>query len=143
MRLWHVDLLPFLPDKQFRGQLREIIAILHNIQSYGSPRHLLVNRLCDYPMQDVCIYYYRYAELWQQRYQKVIAEQYQRQFSKPEDAFSARCFIGWHDRRYLRICMANLCEKHIFGSGASQITEEEWQTLCDGYASITGERYVL
>ena len=24
MRMWHVELLPYLPDMQFRGQLREL-----------------------------------------------------------------------------------------------------------------------
>ena len=30
MRLWHYKLLPYLPDAQFKGQLRELVAILHD-----------------------------------------------------------------------------------------------------------------
>ena len=28
MRIWHYKLLPYLPDKQFKGQLRELVAIM-------------------------------------------------------------------------------------------------------------------
>lgn len=29
MRLWHCELLPYLPELQFKGQLRELVAIMH------------------------------------------------------------------------------------------------------------------
>lgn len=46
----------------------------------------------------------------------------------------------WHGKTYLRICMANLLEKHL-GVGKSRITDEEWKVLIDGYKNITGEEY--
>ena len=50
-------------------------------------------------------------------------------------------FEDWHNKEYLRVCMANLYEKHIFGIGKSRITDEEWQRLIEGYKQITGEEY--
>ena len=50
---------------------------------------------------------------------------------------------GWHSKEYLRVCMANLYEKHYFGIGKSRITDEEWKRLCEGYKVITGEEYKL
>ena len=52
-------------------------------------------------------------------------------------------FEGWHNKEYLRVCMANLYEKHIFGIGKSRITDEKWARLCEGYEQITGEKYVI
>ena len=31
MRLWHYKLLPYLPDAQFKGQLRELIESLSRL----------------------------------------------------------------------------------------------------------------
>jgi hypothetical protein len=39
--------------------------------------------------------------------------------------------------------MANLYEKHVFGVGKSRITDDEWETLCQGYKNITGEDYKI
>jgi hypothetical protein len=52
-------------------------------------------------------------------------------------------FKGWHNKEYLRVCLANLYEKHYFGIGKSRITDEEWQRLCEGYKTITGEDYKI
>ena len=52
-------------------------------------------------------------------------------------------YEGWHDKEYLRICMANLYEKHKFGRGESRITNAEWERLLFGYKEITGEDYVV
>ena len=30
MRMWHYRLIPYLPDLQLKGQLRELVAIMHN-----------------------------------------------------------------------------------------------------------------
>ena len=49
-------------------------------------------------------------------------------------------FKDWHNKEYLRICMANLYEKHI-SQGESQITDEEWQKIIDKYKKITKEEY--
>ena len=48
----------------------------------------------------------------------------------------------WHDKIYLRICMANLYEKYL-GVGKSALKYDEWNLLLEGYKKITGEDYSI
>ena len=65
-----------------------------------------------------------------------------RVFYRPWRYFFGELFDGWHNDEYLRICYANLLEKHN-GIGKSRVTDEEWQRLCEGYKIITGEEYKI
>ena len=144
MRLWHYRLLPYLPDAQFKGQLREMVAIMHDWRDKGKTNHILINRVMEYPRVDLYSYFIRYCDAYQQRcegrFPKCVEE---------FDAFNASGdwtitpFEGWHDKAYLRVCMANLYEKHVYGRGKSRITDEEWRRLLRGYYNITGEHYII
>jgi len=48
MRLWHVELIPYLPSKQLTGQWRELLAIKGAVDKNGTPNHGLVNKIMDY-----------------------------------------------------------------------------------------------
>ena len=48
MRMWHIGIIPYLPNMQLKGQLRELIAIMHNWRDKGYPQHLLVNNITNY-----------------------------------------------------------------------------------------------
>jgi hypothetical protein len=52
-------------------------------------------------------------------------------------------FKGWHDDEYLKICMANLYEKHEKAKGKTQISQKEWQRVIEGYKTITGEYWKI
>ena len=53
-------------------------------------------------------------------------------------------YFNWHNKEYLRICMANLYEKYMFSClGKSEIDLQEWNVLCAGYKAITGEEYTI
>ncbi len=145
MRLWHYKLLPYLPDAQFKGQLRELVAIMHDWRDKEKTNHLLINRVMEYPKRELGGYFLEYALEYCRRYNKPISLKINAEFV---------CFCGgvaesppfkngWHNKEYLRVCMANLYEKHFFGIGKSRITDEEWQRLCEGYKAITGEDYVI
>ena len=56
MRLWHKNLIPVLPREQLVAQWREISAIAGNIQTKGTPNHILVNKIMDYPMNHFVTY---------------------------------------------------------------------------------------
>lgn len=146
MRLWHYELLPYLPDLQFKGQLRELVAIMHDWRDKGKTNHLLINRVMEYPKNDLARYFVRYEALYQKRYGAWLTKYWYEcaEFDDtPAEQRSNGCFDGWHDKEYLRVCMANLYEKHYFGIGKSRITDEEWQRLCDGYKAISGEEYSI
>ncbi len=147
MRLWHYKLLPYLPDAQFKGQLRELVAILHDWRDKGQTNHLLINLVMQYPKTELLRYFTYYCHAYESRYRKVPQKDYLLEFRAFADMepmlFTEHLYAGWHDKKYLRVCMANLFEKYFFGVGGSKITEEEWQRLLQGYRDITGEDYCI
>ena len=143
MRLWHYKLLEYLPEAQFKGQLRELVAIMHVWRDKGRTNHLLINRVMEYPKNDLVRYFLEYEIEYHKRYGKWL-EEYSKEFVAFNDnGKNNDIFEGWHNKEYLRVCMANLYEKHIFGIGKSRITDEEWARLCEGYEQITGEPYAI
>lgn len=146
LRIWHYELLPYLPDQQFRGQLRELIVIMHDWRDKGKTNHLLINKVMKYPKSHLSYYFFLYDKEYQRRYGKRLDKHYaefiafckgSRQVHEKQDLFAF-----WHNYEYLRICMANLYEKYL-ASGKNKVTEDEMNVLKDGYYKITGERYVL
>ena len=145
MRLWHKDLIPYLPDLQFKGQLREMVAILHDLKSKGKTNHLLINPVMCFSPRNLTTYFLLYRKEYIKRYRKDIDLRVIQEFLDwgGDVPVLYAPFAGWHCNEYLRVCMANLYEKHFFGIGKSRITDEEWQVLLDGYKAITGEEYKI
>lgn len=143
MRLWHYQLLPYLPDLQFKGQLRELVLIMKQ-RHEGTTNHLLINNVMDYLGNDL----YAYAELYLieyvKRYHKApksLTEEmkiYEKDFGKGKPT---EIFKDWHNFEYLRICMANLYEKHKYAKGKSRITDSEWKKLSDAYKLFVWGEY--
>ena len=146
MRLWSWQLLPYLSDLQFKGQLREMVAIKRDWETKGKTNHLLINRVMEYPKSDLYRYFCEYEAEYFNRYGKTL-DGYSSEFGRfanwSVETKNNTIFDGWHNKEYLRVCMANLYEKHYFGIGKSRITDEEWQRLCEGYKTITGEEYKI
>lgn len=152
MRLWHVDLLEYLPDKQLKGQLREVIAIMHNWRKNGNPKSLIVNKVTEYPKTDLYHYFLAYCDVYKKRFNKDIKDIHKQDFEDfVKDEFVMRknyrrepIFRGWHNKNYLRVCMANLYEKHFMAKGKTTLTDLEWNRLLEGYKELNGgEIYVL
>ena len=147
MRLWHYELLPYLPELQFKGQLRELVAIMHDWRDKGKTNHILINRVMEYSKEDLFRYSVRYDDEFIRRYGTSMGEKYKREFidfcHDRHSYLSYEIFKDWHNKEYLRVCMANLYEKHHFGVGKSRITDEEWQRLVEGYKQIAGEDYII
>ena len=146
MRMWHTELLPYLPKAQFKGQLRELVAIMHDWRDKGKTNHLLINRVMNYPKVELYVYFRRYFALYQIRGYGNINEKIEFEFDDFVDDWDqlldGPIYQYWHDNTYLKICMANLYEKYL-ATGKSKITEEEWRILLDGYKKITGTNYVI
>ena len=143
MRLWHYKLLPYLPDAQFKGQLRELVAIMHDWRDKGQTNHLLINLVMQYPKADLYGYFLWYSVEYTIRNngkQPKCSLEFAN-FSEHQD--TSYPFKGWHNEKYLRVCMANLYEKHVFGVGKSRITHAEWERLLQGYYDITGQHYEI
>ena len=146
MRLWHYELLPYLPDAQFKGQLRELVAIMHDWRDKGITNHLLINKVMEYEKNELVRYYIYYETSYHERYGKWLNQKYWSEFKEFQESQPDKkknYSKDWHNKEYLRVCMANLYEKHVFGVGKSRITDDEWAVLLKGYKQITGEQYEI
>lgn len=129
MRLWHKDLIPVLPDKQLLGQWRECCAIAKNIATKGTPNHLLVNKIMNYPSDHFWSYGSFVAGEMLHRGFAVDFEKFNKYFpfggyalEKIDDIFK-----GWHNKRYMSQCFMNLQEKFDCGG----IKAEDYNKICD------------
>ena len=162
MRIWSWQLIPYLSDLQFKGQLRELTAIMRSWRDNGTTNHILINKVMEYEKKHLTSYLLLYRKEYIKRYHKdidrgILYEFFDFASYKINQDFTwspvtnkivavrvlNNFFPDWHNKEYLRVCMANLYEKHHFGIGKSRITDEEWQRLCEGYKAITGEDYVI
>lgn len=143
MRIWHKDLIKFLPDAQLKGQWRECALIAYGLQKNGTPNHLLVNIVTKYSYGEFATYCKKVEqEMFNRGFHTTIESQKKIYFKAWNYIHEKLIFKGWHNKEYLRICMSNLLEKHR-GIGKSRITDEEWARLCEGYEQITGEPYAI
>lgn len=125
MRLWHYDLLDVLPSMQLRGQWRECCAIARNISEKGSPNHVLVNRIMDYPMSHLYSYGFLVWMEMEKRGYKCDFMRFGHYFTWPHEArleSKEAIFCDWHNKKYLRQCYYNLEEKRDCGA----ISDAEW-----------------
>ena len=133
MRLWHKDLIPYLPKQQLIGQWRECCLIAKNIAERGTPNHLLVNKIMNYPKW----HFRRYTELvikeCENRGYKIAGYKFYVWFNRWIEESSIKYFGGsdsfifndWHTGRYLKQCLYNLEEKYDCGG----IPEDEWSKI--------------
>ncbi|MBR5823665.1 MAG: hypothetical protein IKY67_05950 [Paludibacteraceae bacterium] len=145
MRIWSWQLLPYLPDLQFKGQLRELVATMHDWRDKGKTNHLLINMVMNFSKEHLKEYFELYHLEYVRRYKKEINKNIVEEFNNFDKSNNKDfvVFYPWHNKEYLRVCMANLYEKHYMGIGKSRITDEEWAILCEGYKTITGEDYSI
>lgn len=127
MRLWHKDLIPGLPRQQLLGQWRECCLIAKNIAEKGTPNHLLVNKVMEYPREHFVTYAAHVAHEMEKRGYRVDINRFMK-WGGEVQAFVrfSTIFAGWHNDRYLIQCFHNLEEKYDCGG----ISEEEWQKVC-------------
>lgn len=140
MRLWHKDLIPVLPRQQLLSQWRECCCIAKNLAIGGTPDHILVNKVLNYPPAHFEMYCKKVHFEMQRRGYKVKdtvlvmllrnlstasnREEFNRDVIVP-------LFETWHNDRYFWQCYYNLQEKYDCGG----ITEDEWQKIEEVAAS--------
>lgn len=133
MRLWHKDLIPFLPRQQLLGQWRECCLIAKNIATKGKPNHILVDRIMDYPINHF-IYYGRLIDLEMTKIgYKINSDKFDNWFRDDNGAIPypypryENLFCNWHNKKYLYQCLSNLQEKYDCGG----ITGDEWDRIVE------------
>lgn len=118
MRLWHKDLIPVLPQQQLVGQWRECCLIAKNIAMNGTPNHLLVNKVINYPMGHLWMYGDLIRNEMESRGYKCDFERFEQWLDKPYAMIVPDyddLFRDWHNERYLTQCYTNLQEKYDCG----------------------------
>lgn len=131
MRLWHKQLLPYIPRRQLLSQLRECVAISKSIYEKGTPNHILVNKIMDYDLSEfrmycnmviyeiVCNRGYEVSESTINKLENYI------DFNIDSQVINNEIFKNWHNEMYLKICLYNLYEKYLCGG----IKQEEWDII--------------
>ena len=137
MRLWDKRLIKVLPHRQLCSQFRECCAIAKSISEKGTPNHILVNRIMDYPLYHFTTYtklvademikrgykcdYHKFCEYIKPA---LIKTTYPWMTVTKEDLFN-----DWHNERYLKQCLYNLQEKF----DSKGISQEEWNKIENMY----------
>ena len=128
MRLWHKNLIKVLPREQLVAQWRELSAIAGNLNTKGTPNHILVNKILDYPREHFISYalyvrqemtrrgYKTMDSVWDKIYCTRESDYGEMEFVPLEDLFP-----DWHNDRYMDQCYYNLQEKYDCGG-----VSEEW-----------------
>lgn len=111
MRLWHTDIIPFLPKGQLLSQWRELNSIFAK-----EDRHVLINYIYDYPKTHLKAYTELViAEMKARGYNIRSYEKMTRYFADVPDERVEKPFADHHNDDYLDICYYNLKEKFIRG----------------------------
>lgn len=131
MRLWHKDLIPVLPRKQLSGQWNELSAIAGNLLLKGTPNHILVNEVLEYPLNHFITYgdLIYHARIKRGLTANMCVRNKIHSVYDPDSVFTSiaydELFSEWHTDRYLRQCYYNLQEKYDCGG----ISQEEWEKI--------------
>ena len=128
MRLWHKSLISALPREQLVAQWRELSAIAGNLNTKGTPNHILVNKVLGYPRSHFVSYAYYVREEMTRRGYRTMESVWIKIFSTTDANFKLvpieELFPGWHNDRYLEQCYFNLEEKYDCGGVAQEWFEK-------------------
>lgn len=130
MRLWHTQLFDSLPRQQLVAQWRELSSIAGAIQKNGTPNHMLVNFVLDYPYDHFISYAFYLRQAMTRRgyrtmdsvWNKIIALKPDYQLLSLEDIYADKM-----NKFYLKVCLWNLIEKVQCGG----IIEEPYRTCIE------------
>lgn len=132
MRLWDYRLLGALPRKQLVSQWRECVLIAKNISEKGTPNHILVNKIMEYPIDEFYTYGYYVSEEMRKRGYKCNLQKwydYMWKLKRNGEPYNlcvlTPIFREWHTERYLKQCIYNLQEK----ADCLGVSVEEWEKI--------------
>ena len=145
MRLWHKDLIKYLPKQQLLGQWRELCLIGGLLASDHTPNHILVNPILDYPPEhfeafcnlvidtmnnnnlDINDTVLRKLQDNVRAWRLYLNEDLPFDYIDRDWSMNLGepIYFDWHTNRYLKQCYYNLEEKYDRGG----IPEDEWMRI--------------
>lgn len=137
MRLWHKNLINYLPRQQLISQWRECCCIAKNICTNGTPNHILVNKIMDYPLSHFYFYGIEVYIAMKSRGYECDFNKFNKYFNNKEkdeikNITQFLLFKDWHTERYLTQNYYNLQEKFDCGG----INKKEWKILMNKYHEL-------
>ena len=131
MRLWHYEVLPFLPKSQLLAQWRELNSIFAK-----EDKHVLINYIYEYPKSDLRGYTELVlTEMRRRGFNIRTFDKMERYFEGVESVHVPIPYARHHDDMYLTICYYNLFEKFL--RGQKDYSEEEFAALKTYYERKT------
>lgn len=140
MRLWHIDLIPYLPKSQLLAQWRELNSIFKK-----QDKHILINYVYDYPKTYLGFYTKKVIDEMLARNIKIKSyKNFEKYFSEYSNEYGAVQKIlslikqpkfAEHNDEYLTICYWNLREKYL--RGQKDFLPELWNKLEKFYKEKT------
>ena len=131
MRLWHKSMISALPREQLVAQWRELSAIAGNLSTKGTPNHILVNKVLDYPREHFISYAFWVRQEMTRRGYRTMDSVWNKIYCTRETDWGEieiipieELFPGWHNDRYLAQCYYNLEEKYDCGGVAQEWFEK-------------------
>ena len=152
MRLWHRDLIKYLPKQQLLGQWRELCLIAGLLANDHTPNHILVNPILDYPPE----HFEAFCNLVIEEMNNHNLDINDTVLRKLQDNVRAwrlylnedlpfdyvdrdwsmdlgePIYFDWHTNRYLKQCYYNLEEKYDRGG----IPEDEWMRIFANFGGV-------
>lgn len=129
MRLWHKNMICVLPREQLVAQWRELSAIASNIKNKGTPNHILVNKVMNYPMNHFITYAAAIRAEMTRRGYRTMNSVWDKITSVVDGDFQilpiSEIYKEWMNNLYWTICYYNLKEKWMCGG----INNTDWQKI--------------
>ena len=125
MRLWHIDIISYLPDSQLSEQWKELDLIFRK-----QPKDVLINYIYEYP-KEYLLYYSNVVmkELYKRHIIIHNFTNYDEYFKdvaiKERDKFR----YLQHNNKYFKLCFSLLYERYI--RGQKDYTEDKMEALVD------------
>lgn len=108
MRLWHIDLIPYLPNSQLVAQWRELNSIYAK-----QDNHILINYIYNYTK--TYLLDYSTAVLNEMHKRSITIKSFDKYntYFRGTHQFDRQLRYEEHDNEYLTICYYNLKEKYL------------------------------
>ena len=130
MRLWHIDLIKYLPKSQLLAQWRELNSIFKK-----QDKHILINYVYDYP--ECFLKYYSDKVIKEMLNRNIKIKNFDNYDYYFGDTRAYPEYFKEHNKEYLTICYWNLREKYL--RGQKDFTDEVWNKLDEFYKSKMSE----
>ena len=132
MRLWHYELIHYLPKSQLLAQWRELNSIFKN-----QPKHILINYVYEYPKNDLKVYACMVIEEMTSRGFKINSRANFEAYFGDEllpAPIDGKLFRNHHNFNYLQQCFYNLEEK--YERGQADFSKEQYEALSHVFYKI-------